>query len=222
MMNSVFSVCPLCDCEECESFHQDNNKRTQRVYLRCSQCHLVFVPPEFYLTAAQEKAEYDLHENDVLDDGYRQFLQRVWQPLKGQLPAGAQLLDFGCGPGPLLAQMMQEEGFSVALFDHFYYPQPEVLKPKFYDGITATEVIEHLHQPRAVFESWLACIKPGGVLAVMTKLVSTQAAFAQWHYKNDLTHVCFFSDETFAWLADRYDLQMTRYGQDVTLFRLAK
>lgn len=213
-------LCPLCQHGGHQFYHQDNNKRTQRIYLRCQQCQLVFVPAEFYLSAEDEKAEYDLHENNVLDDGYRRFLERFWLPLKSKLKPNSHILDFGCGPGPLLGQMMQEDGFHVSLYDHFYHHNPEVLKPNFYDAISTTEVIEHLHQPCDVFKSWLNWIKPGGYLAVMTKLVTTQAAFTKWHYKNDLTHVCFYSEATFAWLANRYGLHMTRDAQDVTLFRL--
>lgn len=206
--------CPLCHGERHGAFHEDKH----RVYLRCFNCHLVFVPPEYYLTEAQEKAEYDLHDNKLDDQGYRQFLSRLWTPLKALFAKRAQILEFGCGPGPALAAMMREDGMQVSLYDHFYYPDQSVLASSRYDGITSTEVIEHLHNPKHVFEQWLNWLKPSGVLGVMTKLVKDQQAFAKWHYKNDLTHVCFFSTETFNWLANRYGLQVAFHGQDVMIF----
>ena len=212
-------ACPLCESRDHRLFHQDNNRRSKRAYLSCQQCHLVFVPAEFYLTPAQEKAEYDQHENDVQDDGYRQFLNRLWLPLKERLSVNQKVLDFGCGPGPLLANMMQEEGMEVSVFDHFYHPEQSVLKPNYYDAITSTEVIEHLHQPQQVFKQWLSMLKSNGYLGVMTKRVTTPEAFAKWHYKNDLTHVCFFSEACFIWLAQKHQLSYTLIGNDVIIFQ---
>jgi len=214
--------CPLCEGSDSVLFHQDNNKRTQRPYFQCQQCHLVFVPPEYYLSAQEEKTEYDQHENQLEDDGYERFLSRFWNPLRRLLneqPNPKTILDYGCGPGPLLSKMMEKEGHNVAIYDYFYANDPSVLKPNHYDVITSTEVIEHLHHPKQVVEQWLNLLKPNGYLGVMTKLVSSQQAFQTWHYKNDLTHVCFFSEACFQWLANRYGLTADFADKDVTLFR---
>jgi 2-polyprenyl-3-methyl-5-hydroxy-6-metoxy-1,4-benzoquinol methylase len=180
---------------------------------------LVFVPPEFYLSADAEKAEYDQHENNIADEGYQQFLNRLWSPLKEVLRQNQTVLDFGCGPGPLLAKMMQQDGMKVSVYDHFYHPDQTVLQPNYYDAITSTEVIEHLHQPKDVFEKWLSMLKPNGHLGLMTKRVKDKAAFATWHYKNDLTHVCFFSEACFEWLAHRYQLTYRFVVNDVVIFQ---
>lgn len=214
--------CPLCLNTGVSLFHQDNNKRSQRPYYRCHECALVFVPQAYYLSAAEEKAEYDLHENQLADVGYGRFLNRLWAPYKAcfsaQPVSSVKLLEFGCGPGPLLAQMMEQDGFKVSLYDHFYYPDTQVLKPAYYHGVSATEVIEHVFEAKKVFERWLSYLAPGGQLAIMTKLVKDQSAFANWHYKNDLTHVNFYSVETFEWLAKRYGLKLDIHGADVMIF----
>ena len=181
----------------------------------------MFVPAAYYLTAEEEKAEYDLHDNQVSDEGYQRFLNRLWQPLSECLPQPSDILEFGCGPGPALAKMMEESGMNVSLYDHFYYPDQSVLTEAAFDAVTSTEVIEHLHKPKQVFEQWLHWLKPKGYLGLMTKLVKDQQAFAGWHYKNDRTHVCFFSVETFQWLAKRYGLTLQFHGQDVMIFQKA-
>lgn len=53
----------------------------------------------------------------------------------------------------------------------------------------------------------------------MTKMVIDQAAFGNWHYKLDPTHVCFFSRETFLWWASQSGSDVTFVGNDVILLR---
>lgn len=204
------NLCPLCQSDDSLLFCRDS----RREYRRCEICQLVFVPAAFFLSAEEEKAEYDLHENAVDDAGYRRFLSRLAEPLMARLSPAASGLDFGCGPGPALAALMREAGFNVALYDIFYCANSDVLN-RHYDFITATEVVEHLHQPGQVIRQLWSCLYPGGQLAMMTKLVHSAEAFSRWHYKNDPTHVVFFSRETFAWLAATLGARLEFFGDDV-------
>ncbi len=137
--------------------------------------------------------------------------------MQERLESGSRGLDFGSGPGPTLSVMFEEVGHSVEIYDHFYARDPCVLEKK-YDFITATEVVEHLHNPRKELDRLWACLKPGGILGVMTKLVLDHEAFARWHYKNDPTHICFFSRSTFEWLAAQWLAELTFANKDVILF----
>lgn len=204
--------CPLCGGHDSEPFHRDQ----RRAYLRCGRCALVFVPPAYYLDRAAELAEYQRHENDPADPGYRRFLSRLAEPLLVRVAAGARGLDFGCGPGPALAQMLAEAGCEVSLYDSFFHPDPGALAGT-YDFITATEVVEHLHQPGQELARLWSLLRPGGWLAVMTKLVLDADAFARWHYKNDPTHVCFFSRESWHWWAAQQQCEPGFHGADVIL-----
>ena len=206
--------CPLCSTPGAVHFHRDR----RREYLRCMECFLVFVPPVYHLDKVQEKAEYDLHQNSPDDPGYRRFLSRLAGPLLDRVPAGARGLDFGCGPGPALAAMLMEAGCEVNLYDVFYRPETEVLNLS-YQFITATEVVEHLHDPGAELARLWQMLEPGGFLGVMTKLVIDVAAFTAWHYKNDPTHICFFSDTTWEWWAGHAGARLERIGADVVLLQ---
>ena len=210
MNDSGADVCPLCGAGHSVLFAEDK----RRPYRRCERCHLVFVPPVFYLSAEREKAEYDLHDNSIADPGYRRFLSRLAAPLIERLPPRAEGLDFGCGPGPALADMFRRAQLGVSLYDIFYYPDASVLE-RHYDFICATEVVEHLHRPGEVLKTLWHQLRPGGTLAVMTKLVLNAEAFARWHYKNDPTHVVFFSRATFHWLARQLPAAVEFVADDV-------
>lgn len=114
--------------------------------------------------------------------------------------------------------MFREAGHRMALYDCFYQPDNAVLSGS-YDFITATEVVEHLHRPGATLAQLWGLLRPGGYLGLMTKLVIDREAFSRWHYKNDPTHVAFFSRETFDWLAARWSTQAEIIGKDVILLR---
>ncbi|EHJ93256.1 class I SAM-dependent methyltransferase [Vreelandella boliviensis] len=206
--------CPLCAESTTALYHRDR----RRDYYQCATCELVFVPPEQHLNAAAEKAEYDKHQNSPHDTGYRRFLGRLFTPLLAKLEPNARGLDFGSGPGPTLSVMFAEQGFTMAIYDPFYAPDASVLTQTF-DFITATEVVEHLSQPGEVLTQLVAQLAPNGYLGLMTKRVTSPEAFALWHYISDPTHVSFFSEATFRWIGEHWNMAVEFPGADVVLLR---
>lgn len=213
-MTKNYKSCPLCLGDKVKLFHKDK----KRTYFQCDNCFLVFVPEIFHISSKEEKAEYDLHENNIFDSGYRRFLSRLSDPLLRRLETGKKGLDFGCGPGPALAAMMKEAGHSVDLYDIFYHRDESVFDNK-YNFITATEVVEHLRSPQLVFDQLFLMLKSGGFLGIMTKMVKDYEAFSKWHYIHDPTHICFFSRETFKFLAVKYSAEVEFIGNDVIIFK---
>lgn len=209
------SYCPLCQSADC--FICSSDKRRQ--YWRCQQCQLIFADPAALLDAAAEISIYQQHQNDPTDLRYRAFLNKLAAPLQQRLAKTAlQGLDFGCGPGPTLSLMLAEAGQQMAIYDPYFANHPEVLSQQ-YDFICATEVIEHFYQPAREWQLWLQLLKPGGWLGLMTKITDHVSDFSNWHYKNDPTHVSFFSSETFAYLAKRDGLSLEIIGPDVILLK---
>lgn len=206
-------VCPLCGTSGAADYHQDK----QRCFYHCAHCDLVFVSLDQFLSPQEEKAEYDLHRNSPDDAGYRRFLSRTYAPMQARLAPCSRGLDFGSGPGPTLSVMFAEAGHAMSIYDAFYANDPTVFG-RTYDFITATEVVEHLHRPLDELDRLWRCLRPGGLLGIMTKLVIDHEAFSTWHYKGDVTHVCFFSEATFNWLAEHWHAEMERVHKDVVIF----
>lgn len=206
--------CPLCKFESTNLYHKDK----KRLYYQCSNCFLVFVPKQFHVSKDDEKREYDLHENSPDDLGYRKFLSRIAIPIINRVNPSSEGLDFGCGPGPTLSLMLEEQGLNVKLFDLYYYFDESVFNKK-YDFITATEVFEHLRDPAFEIERLFASLKNSGLLGIMTKLVLNKEAFSKWHYTHDQTHITFFSKETFIYISKLYNCNIDFVGTDVILLQ---
>ncbi len=213
-MNEPAPPCPLCAAADATLYHRDR----VRSYWRCGRCALVFVPPAARVDIAAEKARYDQHQNNPADPRYRRFLSRLAEPLIARVSHGAIGLDFGSGPGPALGPMLAEAGLHVHLYDVFYAPDPAVWNRQ-YDFITASEVIEHLHHPRAELERLFSVLAPGGYLAMMTRWVSDEGAFMRSRYIRDPTHVCFYSAATCHWIAHQWQTSLELPDTDVALFR---
>lgn len=210
----TITLCPLCADETLRLFHQDKS----RIYFRCQNCQLIFVPPPQHLDRNEELSEYQLHQNDPNDPGYRRFLSRLATPLQQHLSPASRGLDFGSGPGPTLSLMLSEHGHQVSLYDPFFAADTNVLTSS-YDFITATEVVEHLRQPRLELDRLWSLLNPGGWFGIMTKLALDAEAFSRWHYKNDRTHIIFFSRDTFTWLARHWDAHLHFVDKDVILLQ---
>lgn len=208
-------LCPLCHHAELATFYQDKH----RDYLQCGRCQLVFVPQAFHLSPEREKAVYDQHQNDPEDIGYQGFLSRCVDPLLAKVTSEQEGLDFGCGPGPTISHMCEKAGIKVSNYDLYYFNSPELLERQ-YDFVTMTEVIEHVYQADNLLNTLGGLLKPNGILAVMTKRVQDEQAFANWHYKNDMTHILFYSVATFEWIAKHFNWQLEVVGKDVVFFHL--
>lgn len=215
-------VAPNCIlCKSSDTFHycrDDTRMENIRDYYCCKNCLLIFVTPEQRLSRKEELSRYELHENDPSDPRYRKFLSRVFNPMIERVGKTCIGLDFGSGPGPTLSVMFEEQGYKMNIYDSFYQKDPSVFELK-YDFITATEVIEHLFDPLFELDRIWSCLKLGGYFGIMTKRLPEKIEFQDWHYKNDDTHIAFYSKKTFSWIGRRWDSPPKFIGKDVTIYQ---
>jgi hypothetical protein len=206
-------ACPLCRGHDPSVFVRD----VARDYHQCRTCWLVFVPREQLLSREDEKKRYDLHQYSADDSGYQAYLSRLAKPMIARIKPGSWGLDFGCGPEPVLASLFRKAGHVMSTYDFFYRPDDTVFDER-YDFITASEVVEHLRRPGRELDRLWRCLEPSGILGIMTQWVVPAERFPTWHYKNDRTHICFFSPETFTWLARKWNAELVLQDRDVALF----
>jgi SAM-dependent methyltransferase len=193
----------------------------ERLYLHCQHCDLVYLDPNQRLSLRDERAQYDLHSNQIDDLGYRKFLNRLVLPLAKHLPTPPkrvlQGLDFGCGPEPALAKLLGESGHEIQSYDPTYFPCIDLLNFQ-YDFITCSEVIEHMYDPLREFRGIHHMLKPGAILAIMTGMCTSWQDFASWHYRRELTHVCFYGRKSMGWIGRHFNWQLRYLQGSVAIF----
>lgn len=191
------SVCPECPlCHGVASFMKD----LPGPYGQCHGCRAVFLDPGARLSAEDEKTRYLLHQNNIHDPGYQEFVRPVVEEVeKNFQPARHEGLDFGCGTGPVITHLLRDKGYALECYDPFFMDHPRALQRQ-YDFIVCCEVIEHFHFPDREFTLLKSLLKPGGALICMTHVYSPEIDFGSWYYKNDPTHVIFYQSETLEWI----------------------
>ncbi len=164
-------------------------------------------------------------------------------PRTPQVPQNPRVLDFGSGPIPVFAQLLQGWGYDVTIYDPYFAPSgielgvgkslhptsstympqnpapPRNLRPsctkksttdwqnKTYDAVTSIEVFEHLTDPLGTLQQLVGLLQPSGYICIRTLLhYNDQKRFCNWWYPIDNTHITFFHEHTFAYMAKQCGL----------------
>ncbi len=195
--------CTLCGSDSV--FPLKYSKPAKRVFIRCQGCGIIFVPESHHLPPDEESARYRLHRNTISNEGYvGMFLEKI--ALVHQFCPGVRsVLDYGCGPSPVLAELLKREGFSCDVYDPYFFP---ALPEGYYDLVISTEVFEHFRDISTEIIRIRTLLKPGSYLAVMTSLHDSVSDFENWWYAGDPTHICFFGRRTFEWIAKEFGFRI--------------
>lgn len=189
----------------------------KKEYWKCNFCLTKFLDKKYHLNSKNEKERYSQHNNRIDDNAYRSFLSKLSIPLIKKLSRGNKGLDFGCGHGPALADMIKSDGFEIDLYDPFFFPNENIFT-KEYDFITCTETVEHFFHPHKEFMSLDKLLRKKGWLGIMTRFLREDELFENWYYRKDPTHVVFYSERTFEIIAEQRNWSCEIPNKDIVLF----
>ncbi len=197
-------ICPLCKSES----HLYNKDR-KRSYYQCESCKFVFVDSSEFISFEEEKKRYNTHNNSPEDSRYVDYLTKVRDAFIAMEIPGKNGVDIGCGSSTLLADLFFQKNFQLISYDPQFHPSLDWEKSS-YDFFTLSEVIEHLHQPLEVLNSLKAKLRPGGVILVKTEFIPPKEVreFNLWYYKNDDTHVHFYTEDSATKLAQELEMKI--------------
>ncbi len=195
-------------------------RESQRFY-RCPVCGFIRRDPHSMLDEEQERNRYLLHENTLTNKGYVEYLNRFidQQVLPNLRESDPKILDFGSGPLPVLSDLLKARGYDVNSYDK-YFSTDESYKEDRYDLILLLEVIEHVLDPYSVLSGLVEIMKPGAKIILQTLLVDDRInqEFGTWWYKEDMTHISFYTKESFEILARHLGLTVGDCGKNVMIF----
>ncbi len=195
MNSSENEICRLCG-EKTNHFFGDE-------FFQCENCKAISRKLTSLPDAETEKKRYDQHQNTP-DDGYEKFISPLLNYVLKNISTKKNGLDFGSGPNSILANILANKKYTLYKFDPFYEKDSSILNNTF-DFIIACEVIEHFHYPQNEFKKLKEKLNKKGEILIMTHLYDFAINFENWYYKNDFTHVFFYTLETFEWIKKQYD-----------------
>ncbi|MFP4478282.1 MAG: methyltransferase domain-containing protein [Candidatus Izemoplasmatales bacterium] len=190
-------------CRLCHAKMNFFSRTRNRDYYRCPNCDSIQLDEDQLLSPLKEKNRYDTHNNDIFDLGYQKFVSPITDYILNHFKKTDLGLDFGAGPGPVISKILIDNHYHIKQYDPHYHPNQELLKDQ-YDYIIACEVIEHFYQPKEEFERLKKLLKENGAWVFMTDLYDDSIDFNQWYYKNDETHVIFYTTKTLEYIKEVY------------------
>lgn len=232
----------LC-CHICGNFELEEYVDGTRRFLRCGGmegCGIVFVHPECYLTPQKQSERYLLHRN-ILEPadakgGYRSFLAKFADTVLDYMRNTStehklsSIFDYGSGPEPALMQLLTEYKLSGRLadtteirgWDPFFAPTTPFFKNGA-DLVLCLEVAEHFENPTEGFAGLARASRLGGIVALQTMIVpQNYTDFKNWWYKEDSTHVNFYSKNALELCAKNAGLVLEAHINSVFFFRKIK
>lgn len=212
--------CPLCENETNQKLsHQSWGER--REFYHCHNCDLIFVPSKYFASDIQDKSRYGTHENQPTDQGYIDFLSRIFSPMDRVIPEWkgfSRALDYGSGPRPVLAQMMTQLGVPTDHYDLYFQNDRSKLQKK-YSLVVSTEVVEHFKNLQNEWSDLFGFVEQGGYLVIMTQFHRGSDHFQSWWYAKDFTHIHFYSEDTLKWIASKEKMNLTWCQDGVAIYK---
>ena len=185
----------------------------------CLDCEYVFKDAKQRLILKDETQRYREHNNDLNDSRYLEYLLKTFNKISTYLSGDEKVIDYGCGPTKGLEKALEKTGYDVTSFDPIFFPK-NLDKKVQADVIFCSEAIEHSYEPIKVFDHWEALISGKGWVTLRTAFHPGLDHLKGWWYLNDPTHVGFFSEATWKWIAEKYSWKIDHMHSPYVSFQV--
>ncbi|TPN84796.1 methyltransferase domain-containing protein [Aquimarina algicola] len=207
-------LCSLC-ASKTNVFSEVQHKK----YLQCNECNSVMLDHSFFLSKNQERERYNLHQNDVYNLGYQNSVSTIIEKVVNNHSKHDKGLDFGSGTNSVVSYLLKNKNYDILEYDPIFKNKNDVLLDSNYDYIICCEVVEHFYRPIQEFQLLSRLLKPNGTLYCKTKLFTENINFDTWWYKNDPTHVFFYTPKSINWIKNKFNFGHVEVAKDVIIFQ---
>ncbi|MDO6677973.1 MULTISPECIES: methyltransferase domain-containing protein [unclassified Shewanella] len=205
--------CPLCRYRA-EFFLQDK----KRAFYRCDQCGLVFANPQSHLMPAAQLQRYGRANKASKQKQLIQFIKPLLSQISAQQSGSLTGLNFGRVLDKASLDKIEHAGHRLYQYDPFVKADQQLFNQQ-YDFICCYRVLEHFQQPGKEWQLLSKLLKPGGWLAISTSLMTDLNHFSKWHFKNNPTHVSFYQQQTFEYLAQHSEFTLLFAAKELVLMQ---
>lgn len=212
--------CRLCDAKAHYELNILMLRQYQVSFFLCETCGLLQSEKPFWLTEAYSKAISSLDTGILRRNLTAMQVATVLIRFIGD--KRGTFLDYGGGHG-IFTRLMRDHGYDFRWQDQYagnlYAQGFEYEDGTKLSGITAFEVLEHLENPRILFDRLLAELKPGFLLA-STQLFH-KSVDPQWDYFYPVTgqHIAFYQPQTMEYIAQQYGYTWVNFRYFQLFFR---
>lgn len=243
--------CNLCNNKNYTKLYSKEYKGDVFFLVECNNCGLKYINPQptdeslkyfydFVLNSEEWLSQfpsslnahyYELRTESGLA-GYRTYLEHVERIIKG-----GNLLDVGCGDGPLFRLADHSKwkmyGLDVSAkayeyhkknpLVHFHYGTIESApyEDSFFDAVFSFDAIEHVKDPMSFLKSIAGVTKTNGILCLNTVNINSKIAKQEkdkWVQFTPPGHLYYFSPKTIRMYLERSGFKVLKFDMRIPLF----
>lgn len=201
---------------KCTLCHTELIDKIDHEYYHCTTCDGYIKDRSLWYNAEAEKKHYEHHNNDIHDVGYQKFTAPVTEAVLKYCSNNSLGLDYGCGKGPVITEQLKKHGYTIDLFDPYFYPNHDYFEKK-YDFIFSCEVFEHFYNPKEEIEKLRKLLHSKGILIIKTHLFLPENNFKNWYYRKDQTHVFIYTFKTIEYIAKTFEFSIKHLSEKLII-----